>query len=133
MPTPGSPAPHLTKPPGLTHWKPCRTFGLAQNKMITLPDSSAWLPGRLVAIVGYGIAGCLHLTPDVVRRAGGLILDGGGGVDRCGLDRLGCLPCWVLEAGHGVLGRAGDGWRGGFLDLRRRALLGAAGRQKRAD
>jgi hypothetical protein len=86
-----------------------------------------------VAAVGYGVAGCPCLIPDVVRRAGSLVLDGGGGVGRCRLDRLGCLLCRVLEAGRGVLGRAGDGWRGGFFDLRRRMLLGAAGRQERAD
>src|ERR1700683_5424813 len=91
------------------------------------------MPGWLVAAVGYGVAGRPCLIPDVVRRAGGLVLDGGGGVGRCGLDRLGCLLFCVLEAGPGVFGRAGDGGRGGFLDLRRRTLLGAAGRQKRAD
>ena len=82
-----------------------------------------------MAAVGYGVAGCPCLIPDVVRRAGGLVLDRGGGVGRCGLDRLGCLLCWVLEAGRGVLGRAGEGWRGGFFDLYRRMLLGTAGQQ----
>src|SRR5260370_21756021 len=162
------------KPPGLTHGKPCLTFGLAQNKMARIRPTMISSTGHLamsqtvtavepspstsptfcakppvttamtaaatskiivttVAAVGYGVAGCPCLIPEVVRRAGGLVLEGGGGVGRCGLDRLGCLLCWVLEAGRGVLGRAGDGWRGGFFDLRRRMLLSAAGRQERAE
>src|SRR5438034_3618571 len=85
-----------------------------------------------VAAVGHGVAGCLCLIPYLLRRADGLVLDRGGRVGRRGLDRLGCLLAGVLKAGRGLLGRAGDSWRGGFLDLDRCLLFGAAGRHERA-
>ena len=60
------------KPPGLTHWKPCLAFGLAQNKMARIRPMMISRTGHLaMSQTVTAVEPTPEHVPDFLRQAAG--------------------------------------------------------------